>query len=111
MKKALFILLFLLIGCKAPEPCENKTIIINQTVVVTITEPCDLTSECPECPECEKCQYDTNYVLELIRRLKKFEAQQTECFSDSECLSSLNRTGLELEDCKEELCGYNSSWC
>ena len=124
-KKSLIICIFiciLLIGCSKPIEieCQNITIetikYINQTIIkeVNIT-----------CPE-------TLREIELIRRIKFLEGQQnkwiineTECMVHNKTEEDLenceNKIDMyerdeedledELENCTEELCGYNSTWC
>ena len=102
----------LLIGC-TPDVIyidRNNTIIIYNTTYInrTInnTIPCNLTCLGPE-----NITYDRSYTLELIRRLKYLEGQQDRYWNDSECNWELNKSNNELEECEDELCEFNSSWC
>jgi len=106
----LLILSLLLIGC-TPNPIiieRNITTYINRTINNTIyindTVLCNTTYHEPEI----NISYDR---LELIRRLKYYEDQQSIYFNDSECYDDLNRTETKLDVCEDELCGFNSSWC
>ena len=110
----LLILSLLLIGC-TPDVIyidRNNTIngTINHTICITNTtiEPCNTT--CPE-PEINTTIYSRDYVLGLIRQLDFHENQQSLYFNDSECNWELNKSNNELEECEEELCEFNSSWC
>ena len=119
--KILILLLVLLIGCKPIEiECQNIT--INNTIetvkYVNITIPCNLTSS-------------KERELELIRRLKFLEGQQTKwIINETECAYNVTEEKLqnckdkidmherdieeleeELENCTDKLCEHNSSWC
>jgi len=99
----------LLIGCSKEiivekEVIINRTIYVNNTIYINDTVPCNIT-----CPEPE--DNNTYNRLELIRRLEYLEGQQDLYFNDSECAWELNQSNIELEECKNELCEFNSSWC
>jgi len=104
---SILLITILLIGCTKTEYIK-ETIYINNTIEIIkeIEIPYNLT-----CPECPVYNGSTDRELELIRRLKFFENQQSKYFNDTECQDSLNRTEKELEDCKEELCEHNVSSC
>jgi len=109
----LLILSLLLIGC-TPNPIIiernittyinrtiNNTIYINDTVLCNITEPIINTTI-----------YDRDYVLGLIRQLKKYENQQDLYLNNSDCYDDLNRTETKLDICEDVMCReWNSSWC
>ena len=107
----LLILSLLLIGC-TPNPIiieRNITTYINRTINNTIyindTVLCNTTYHEPEI----NISYDR---LELIRRLKYYEDQQSIYFNDSECYDDLNRTETKLDVCEDVMCReWNSSWC
>jgi len=108
----LLILSLLLIGC-TPNPIiieRNITTYINRTINNTIyindTVPCNITE-----PIINTTIYDRDYVLGLIRQLKKYENQQDLYLNNSDCYDDLNRTETKLDICEDELCGFNSSWC
>ena len=110
----LFILSLLLISC-TPNPIIiernitiNRTTYVNNTIYINDTIPCNLT--CHE-PEIDTTIYDRDYVLSLIRQLKHYEKQQDKYWNDSECHDDLNRTEFKLEECEDELCDYNLTWC
>ena len=130
MKQVIILLsLVLLVGCSlyeetlpveeqpTPEPIikevivyrdRNITINISPSCPTNITEIINIT--------CPKYQYgsehSTERELELIRRLKFLENNQNKYFNDSECNDDLNKTRVELNECKNELCNeWNSSWC
>jgi len=119
----LIILLFsiLLIGCdKEILICENIT--INNTIEtikyvnITVKEPYNTSKE---------------RELELIRRIKFLEGQQNKwIINETECAYNITEEKLqnckdkidmherdieeleeELENCTENLCEYNESWC
>ena len=115
-KRTLYIILYvmisiLLIGCSKPVEieCQNITIetikYINRNV--TIIEKCNITNNTI------KYTYTgtTSRELELIRRISFLEGQQDKYFNDSECNDNLNKTEIKLEDCEDEMCKDNSSWC
>ncbi len=100
--------------------CYNKTITINNTIEKIVKEPYNIT--------CDK----ESRELELIRRIKFLEGQQdkwiineTECMPHNKTEEDLenceNKSDMyerdieeledELEDCEEEVCKWNSSWC
>ena len=117
MNKSTILLMFivLLIGCANPEVLyieRNHTVYINTTInqthYINITNvmPCNITE-----PIINTTIYDRDYVLSLIRQLKKYEKQQDLYFNDSQCNDDLNRTEHELEIAENELCQWNSSWC
>ena len=112
----------LLVGCSAykelideePQVIEKEVIkeVIKEKIVYlvkNITIPCNTTDVI--CPIYNNTPRERE--LELIRRLRYLESQQNLYFNDSECNWELNRTKIELEDCKDELCDceYNNSWC
>jgi len=100
-------------GC-APEPIiieRNITIYKYNTTYRNITSvmPCNLS--CPE-PDINTTIYDRDYVLGLIRQLKKYEKQQDRFINQSDCMWRLNKTKKELEACEEVMCyNWNISWC
>ncbi len=81
--------------------CYNSTMIINNTInntsYINTTTQYNYTS--------------SNRELELIRRIKFLEGQQDKYFNDSECNDNLNKTEIKLEDCEDEVCMWNNSWC
>lgn len=86
--------------------CFNRTIIINNTITINNTIPCNIT-----CPKINT-SYNRDYVLGLIRQLKRLEKNQDRYWNNTECFDDLNRTTNELDECKQELCNeWNSSWC
>lgn len=107
------VMCLVLIGC-TKEIIVEKEVIINRTINntqyinITTIEPCNLT--CQDCPPYS--EYNRDYVLGLIRQLKKYEVRQDRCWNTSECYDDLNKSNFKLEECKEELCdNWNSSWC
>ena len=123
MKLTILLISILLIGCnKEVLECENIT--INNTIEtieyinITVKEPCNLTY--------------SDDKLELIRRIKFLEGQQdkwvineTECMPHNKTEEDLenceNKIDMyerdideledELDNCTEEFCEYNSTWC
>ncbi len=86
----------------------NRT--INNTIYIynTTIEQCNIT--CKNCPPCS--EYNRDYVLSLIRQLKRLEENQDKYWNNTECYDDLNHTDIELKECKAELCNeWNSSWC
>ena len=104
--------LVLLIGCTNPTVIYrnntiNKTIYLNRTIIINNTIPCNITE-----PIINTTIYDRDYVLGLIRQLKKYENQQDLYFNDSDCYDDLNRTETKLDVCEDIMCReWNSSWC
>ena len=101
--------LLIILGC-TPNPIiieRNITInrTINHTIYITNTtiEPCNVTKV--------NTSFDRSYTLELIRRIKFLEGQQDKYWNNSECSWELNKSNYELEECEEELCEFNSTWC
>ena len=103
--------LVLLIGC-TPNPIiieRNITTYINRTInhTITINNTCNITE-----PIINTTIYDRDYVLGLIRQLKKYENQQNLYFNNSDCYDDLNKTQTELYKATNELCNeWNHSWC
>ena len=124
MKLTILLISILLIGCsKQIEPeCQNITITnttieyINTTVIKEVNITCD----------------ETARELELIRRLSFCEGQidkliinETECMphniTEEKLQNCENKIDMqdrdieeledELEDCEDEVCKWNSSWC
>lgn len=93
--------------------CHNETIIINKTRTIfnETIKYVNKTLECTESNYSSTTSSTTSKELELIRRLKFLENQQDKYFNDSECNWELNRSNVELENCEEEICEWNSSWC
>jgi len=123
MKLAILLITILLLGCTRTEYIK-ETVYINNTIFInkTIEIPCNLT-----CPECVY-NYSRERELELIRRLKFLENQQDKLIiNETECIDNNIKTNYEdklnmyerdieeledeLENCEEEICEYNSSWC
>ncbi len=79
--------------------CFNRTITINNTTYINTT--------------CTQYNYtnSTSRELELIRRIKLLENNQDKYFNDSECNDNLNKSEIKLEDCEDEVCKWNISWC
>ena len=105
----LMVMVLLIVGCSNPTVITinrtiNHTIYKNNTIYINDTVLCNTTYHEPEI----NISYDR---LELIRRLKYYEDQQSIYFNDSECYDDLNRTETKLDVCEDELCGFNSSWC
>ncbi len=112
MKLTILLISILLIGCsKEVIECENITNTIETIKYIdrniTITEKCNITNNTI------KYNYvgNTSRELELIRRIKFLEGQQDKYFNDSECNDNLNKSEIKLEDCEDEVCKWNSSWC
>ena len=111
MKLTILLISILLIGCsKSPEiECENITNTIETIKYInkTINNTIYINTTCT--------QYNytgsTSRELELIRRIGYLEGQQNKYFNDSECNDNLNKTEIKLEDCEDEICKWNSSWC
>jgi len=103
------VMFLLLIGCTkevivTEEVIINRTIYLNNTIIINNTVPCNITES--------KDYYDRDYVLGLIRQLKKYEKQQDLYFNNSDCYDNLNRTETELKECEYIMCReWNSSWC
>ncbi len=123
MKLTILLISILLIGCsKEVAVCENITITnttieyINTTVIKEVNITCD----------------ETARELELIRRLSFCEGQidkliinETECMphniTEEKLQNCENKIDMqdrdieeledELEDCEDEVCKWNSSWC
>ena len=111
--KYLFILLILLTGCTEVITITeviNETIYINRTVIT----PCNQTTIYINNTIIEPCNesiYKRDYVLGLIRQLKYYERTQDRFINHSDCFDILNNTTKELDQCKEEVCNWNSTWC
>ena len=104
----------LLVGCSNPTIVYRNVTInrtINHTITInnTIIEPCNIT--CPVLEDCPATGFNRDYTLSLIRRVKFLEGREDLYWNDTECHYDLNRTEIRLEECKEEICEYNSSWC
>ena len=124
MKLTILLISILLIGCskQIESECENITITnttieyINTTVIKEVNITCD----------------ETARELELIRRLSFCEGQidkliinETECMphniTEEKLQNCENKIDMqdrdieeledELEDCEDEVCKWNSSWC
>lgn len=105
--------ILLLIGCTRVVIVDRnitvERIVYNNTIEYinnTIIGPCNVTE-----PEINTTIYDRQYVLSLIRQLKHYEKQQDMFINDSDCFDELNTTNYQLEECEEELCEFNSTWC
>ncbi len=107
-------IILVLVGCSNPtiiyrNNTINRTIYLNNTITINNTIPCNTT--CPE-PEINTTIYDRDYVLSLIRQLKKYEKVQDQFVNQSSCMLDLNNTEAKLEERELELCeNWNSSWC
>lgn len=110
------VLLVLLIGC-SPDILyidRNNTIYVNRTFYINQSINNCTTPVCEVCLEANSFQtgvYDKDYVLSLIRQLKKYEAKQDKEFNETECKWELNKSNAKLEKTNTELCRWNSSWC
>ena len=123
MKLTILLISILLIGCSKPIECQNITTnntietikYINNTIIKEVNITCNKKSR----------------ELELIRRLKFLEKQQDESINETECLihnateeklqncrnkvdmyeRDIDELDEDIEDCEEELCIWNSTWC
>ncbi len=124
MRKIIVLMvLIVLVGCSKPIECHNITInnttetikYINNTIIKEVNITCNKESR----------------ELELIRRLKFLEKQQDESINETECLihnateerlqncrdktdmyeRDIDELDEEIEDCEEEICKWNSTWC
>ena len=108
----LMVMVLLIVGCSNPTVITinrtiNHTIYKNNTIYINDTVPCNITE-----PIINTTIYDRDYVLGLIRQLKKYENQQDLYLNNSDCYDDLNRTETKLDVCEDIMCReWNSSWC
>jgi len=62
--------------------------------------------------DCPSTGFNREYTLSLIRRVKFLEGNQDKFINHSDCFDELNKTKIELDRCKDDLCSnWNVSWC
>ena len=98
------VFVLLLIGCANPTVITinrtiNYTIYKNNTIYINDTVPCNITE-----PIINTTIYDRDYVLGLIRQLKRYENQQNLYFNNSDCYDNINRTETKLKECEDIMC-------
>ena len=110
MSKIIMVLIcaVFILGCttRIIEIEKNITVekIVYQNITTVIKEECNTTFN-------DKWDISKSRELDLIRRIRFLEGQQSKYWNHTECNYDLNKTTQDLDDCEEELCEWNSSWC
>ncbi len=108
-------ILLLIVGC-SPDIVyidRNNTIYINRTITNTTTLTINNTIPCNN-TEINTTIYDRDYVLGMIRQLKRYEDQQDTYYNynETDCMWELNQSNIKREKAELELCVFwNMSWC
>ena len=103
-------LLILVVGCTPSIVYVDRNNTIYKDNIIYINNTINNTM--PGCDLNASSNYNRDYVLNLIRQIKRCEANQDKFFNSSDCEDELNQTEHRLEQAENELCDeWNSSWC